>query len=126
MVFWVNFFLFLTQDTFFNIETPLSLLRRVIDGDTMDLARVLNGWVPWMTPNGPYQALQQGGLFIFEGDKLIHSYRDKVSDLGSPEVSTPHYLTSPSLSTPNTGNRGSCKYGRGSWHPSKLGTSNAL
>ena len=66
------------QDTFFNIETPLSLLKRALSRDTQDLATILNGWEPWMTPNGPVQALQQGGLFVFQGSELAYAHRDKV------------------------------------------------
>lgn len=39
-----------------------------------------------MTPKGPYQALQQGGMFAFEGERALYSYLDKATgdhaDLG--------------------------------------------
>ena len=50
----------------------------MLASDTADLAAALDGWEPWMTPKGPYQALQQGGMFIFDGCKLVYSYHDKV------------------------------------------------
>lgn len=67
------------QDAFLNIATPLSLVKRVTEGKTEDLMDMLNGWEPWMTPRGPHQALQQGGLFVFEGQEVIYSHYDKAT-----------------------------------------------
>mmetsp|Transcript_52596 Transcript_52596/g.114808 ORF Transcript_52596/g.114808 Transcript_52596/m.114808 type:complete len:144 (+) Transcript_52596:3-434(+) len=72
----------LTNDlanTFFNPATPLSLLKRGMEGKTDDLMNVLDGWQPWMTPNGPQQAMNQGGMFVFEGPKVLYSYYDKAT-----------------------------------------------
>eukprot|EP00955_Chlamydomonas_euryale_P010333 111014-Chlamydomonas_euryale.AAC.1 len=55
-----------------------------MQGKTEDLANVLSGWQPWMTPNGPQQAMNQGGMFLFEGDKVLFSYYDKVCGCGQP------------------------------------------
>jgi len=67
------------QDTFFNIATPLSLAKRVMESKTGDLAQVLNGWEPWMTPRGPVQALQQGGMLVFQGPNLLFSHVDPAT-----------------------------------------------
>ncbi|GFR42732.1 hypothetical protein Agub_g13914, partial [Astrephomene gubernaculifera] len=64
--------------TFFSIETPLALKRRVEEGRTADLAEVFQRWQPWIPPRSE-QALQQGGLFLFEGDKVLLSHRDKAT-----------------------------------------------
>jgi len=66
------------QDTFFSIETPLSLAKRAMSGHVADLQYVADGWVPWGTPRGLYQALQQGGLFVFHGEQAVFSHYDKV------------------------------------------------
>ena len=66
------------QDTFFNPSTPISLLKRAMDGKTEDLMNVLNGWEPWMTPMGMHQALQQGGMFLFHGYQDVFSHYDQV------------------------------------------------
>ncbi|KAG1662122.1 hypothetical protein FOA52_012984 [Chlamydomonas sp. UWO 241] len=49
------------------------------EGKTQDLATVLNGWQPWMTPNGVQQSMQQGGMFVFEGADLRYAYYDKAT-----------------------------------------------
>jgi hypothetical protein len=48
---------------------------------------VLDGWEPWLTPKGTYQAMQQGGMFLFEGPRLAWSYRcgERQRRLGEDE-----------------------------------------
>ena len=50
-----------------------------MSNQTSDLQYVADGWQPWMTPKGLYQALQQGGLFVFQGEQLAFSHYDQVS-----------------------------------------------
>ncbi len=35
------------QNAFFDVRTPLSLLKRAQEGKTEDLGTVLSDWVPW-------------------------------------------------------------------------------
>lgn len=67
------------QDMLFNIATPLSLVKRATSGKGQDLMKVLDGWEPWTTPRGVYQAMQQGGAFVFEGELLLWSYIDPAT-----------------------------------------------
>jgi peroxiredoxin len=70
------------QDTFFNPATPLSLLKRAVDGQAEDLMAVLSSWNPLdqpIPPKGPIQALQQGGLFLFEGPRMLYARRDEAT-----------------------------------------------
>ncbi len=32
-----------------------------------------------MTPRGVHQALQQGGLFVFEGEEVVYSHYDRAT-----------------------------------------------
>ena len=52
-----------------------------MSNQTSDLQYVADGWQPWMTPKGFYQALQQGGLFVFQGEQLAFSHFDQASVL---------------------------------------------
>lgn len=67
--------------TFFSVETPLALLRRMQrPGGLDDLRdRVLPRWQPWQPPRGFNQALQQGGVFVFDGDELAYSHFDQAT-----------------------------------------------
>ena len=70
------------QDTFFNPATPLSLLQRAASGQANDLISVLSSWNPFdqpIPPKGPIQALQQGGLFAFDGPRLLYAKRDEAT-----------------------------------------------
>ncbi|GAX72876.1 hypothetical protein CEUSTIGMA_g331.t1 [Chlamydomonas eustigma] len=67
------------QDTFFNVATPLSIAKRFAEGKSGDLMDILDGWQPWMTPKGPTQALQQGGMYVFQGQRMVFSYQDKAT-----------------------------------------------
>lgn len=61
--------------TFFRPETPLALLRRVFDGKTGDLGNALSRWQVWIPPKLE-QGLQQGGVFAFEGTKVVFQHYD--------------------------------------------------
>ena len=70
------------QDTFFNPATPLALLQRATSGQAGDLLNVLSSWNPLeqpIPPKGPIQALQQGGLFAFDGPRLLYAKRDEAT-----------------------------------------------
>lgn len=68
-------------ETFFSIETPLALLERARrPGGLDDLReRVLPRWQPWQPPRGFEQALQQGAVFVFDGDRVAFSHRDRAT-----------------------------------------------
>jgi hypothetical protein len=73
--------------TFFDAATPLSLLRRAgKPGGLDDLKeRVLPRWQPWQPPKLD-QALQQGGVLVFDGARVAFAHRDQATgahaDLG--------------------------------------------
>ena len=49
-----------------------------MSNQTSDLQYVADGWEPWTTPKGLYQALQQGGMFVFQGERTAFSHYDQV------------------------------------------------
>eukprot|EP00877_Chromochloris_zofingiensis_P002749 jgi/Chrzof1/12475/Cz06g35200.t1 len=62
--------------TFFSAETAFSFKRRFEKGQLSDLKDVMGRWKPW-TPPRTDQALQQGGMFVFDGNKCVWSHYDK-------------------------------------------------
>jgi peroxiredoxin len=64
--------------TFFNIQTPLAIKKRMDEGRTGDLKTVLSKWKAWNPPRMD-QALQQGGMFVFDGDQCLFSHFDQSS-----------------------------------------------
>lgn len=64
--------------TFLNPMTPINLAKRVFTGKIGDLGQVLKGWKPWNPPKLD-QALQQGGMFIFEGEKCTYAHFDQAT-----------------------------------------------
>ncbi|PNH01460.1 hypothetical protein TSOC_012650 [Tetrabaena socialis] len=64
--------------TFFSADTPLAIKRRMDEGRTGDLGDVLSRWQPWLPPKSE-QAYQQGGLFLFEGERTLLSHYDKAT-----------------------------------------------
>jgi hypothetical protein len=70
-----------------SIQTPLSLLKRFQARGGMDDLResVLPRWKPWQPPKLD-QALQQGGVFVFDGDRVAFTHYDQATgahaDLG--------------------------------------------
>ncbi|KAI8472676.1 MAG: seleno protein U [Monoraphidium minutum] len=72
--------------TFFSYETPMALLKRAQQpGGMDDLRDILPRWKPWQPPKLD-QALQQGGVFVFDGDRVAFSHYDEATgshtDLG--------------------------------------------
>jgi len=63
------------QKTFFDINTPLAIKKRMDEKRMGDLQTVLSKWEPWLPPK-PDQAYQQGGMYVFEGSQLLFSHQD--------------------------------------------------
>ena len=61
--------------TFLRPETPLALAKRAVSGETADLAEALATWKAWIPPKLE-QGLQQGGVFVFDGEATIFQYYD--------------------------------------------------
>lgn len=61
--------------TFFNIGTPQSILERATKDGAADLLAATARWKPWLPPKSD-QGLQQGGVFVFEGQKLLFQHYD--------------------------------------------------
>lgn len=61
--------------TFFTIDTPLSILARAQRDGAEDLIAATSRWKPWLPPKSD-QGLQQGGAFVFEGEKLLFGHYD--------------------------------------------------
>lgn len=57
-------------------QTAFSFKRRFEKGQLSDLKDVMGRWKPW-TPPRTDQALQQGGMFVFDGNKCVWSHYDK-------------------------------------------------
>ena len=62
-------------DTFFTPDTPFAILRRLQADGAADLVAATSRWKPWLPPKAD-QGLQQGGAFVFEGDRLLFQHRD--------------------------------------------------
>mmetsp|Transcript_45791 Transcript_45791/g.73137 ORF Transcript_45791/g.73137 Transcript_45791/m.73137 type:complete len:151 (-) Transcript_45791:37-489(-) len=61
--------------TFFTIDTPLSILKRAQLDGAEALINATTKWKPWLPPKQD-QGLQQGGAFVFDGEKLLFSHYD--------------------------------------------------
>mmetsp|Transcript_5815 Transcript_5815/g.15496 ORF Transcript_5815/g.15496 Transcript_5815/m.15496 type:complete len:114 (+) Transcript_5815:496-837(+) len=61
--------------TFFSWDTPLAFKERIEQGRMGDLAEIMPRWQPWVPPKQD-QAFQQGGMLVFEGDKVLFSHKD--------------------------------------------------
>lgn len=60
-------------------QTAFSFLDRLRRPDGMaDLRDVMGRWQPW-TPPQPSQALQQGGMFVFNGTRCVWSRADAAT-----------------------------------------------
>lgn len=71
--------------TFFSIETPLAIWKRIREGKAGDIKAVLGSWVKaqweqgiWNPPKQD-QALQQGGALIFHGRNVLLAHKDKAT-----------------------------------------------
>ena len=63
------------KTTFFTIETPLSIAKRIQKDGAQDLIAATSKWKPWLPPKSD-QGLQQGGAFVFEGEALLFEHLD--------------------------------------------------
>ena len=61
--------------TFFSVETPFAILKRLQKDGAKDLLDATARWRPWLPPKSD-QGLQQGGAFVFEGDVLRFAHND--------------------------------------------------
>ena len=61
--------------TFFTPDTPFSILARAQKDGAADLIKATSNWRPWLPPKSD-QGLQQGGVFVFEGQELVFSHYD--------------------------------------------------
>lgn len=66
------------QNTFFKWDTPVAIKKRLDEGRMGDLQDVLSRWIPWLPPKQD-QAFQQGGMFVFEGERTLFSHRDTAT-----------------------------------------------
>ncbi|KAG2445201.1 hypothetical protein HYH02_008669 [Chlamydomonas schloesseri] len=64
--------------TFLSVDTPLAIKRRMDTGNTADLMEILPRWQPWLPPKND-QGLQQGGMFLFNGDRTVLTHYDKAT-----------------------------------------------
>jgi len=64
--------------TFFNPQSALAFMRRFKDGTIKDLQNILPRWIPWVPPKQD-QALQQGGMFVFEGERCVWCQYDQAT-----------------------------------------------
>lgn len=65
------------QRTFFDVRTPLSIFGRVFRKDRGgDLVEATMKWKPWIPPRGE-QALQQGGVLVFNGQECTFKHFDQ-------------------------------------------------
>ena len=65
------------QRTFFNPATPYAILDRLTSNGMADLNNVLGKWGDaFIIPPKQKQALNQGGLFVFDGDDSVFVHYD--------------------------------------------------
>ena len=65
------------QRTFFNPATPYAILDRLTSNGMSDLNNVLGRWGDaFIIPPKQKQALNQGGLFVFDGDDSVFVHYD--------------------------------------------------
>lgn len=67
--------------TFFSKETPYAIWEDIKSGKIEDLKQVMNKWTKqelWIPPKQD-QAFQQGGVVVFEGDKVLYVWRDPAT-----------------------------------------------
>lgn len=64
--------------TLFSIQTPISILQRLMDGRFSDLAEATSTWKTWIPPKME-QTFQQGGAMIFKGQDCLLIHYDKAT-----------------------------------------------
>jgi len=65
-------------DTFLSVNTPYAILERIQQDGAGDLRDILPRWKPWLPPRSD-QGLQQGGLFVFDGDRTLLEHYDEAT-----------------------------------------------
>jgi len=70
-------------ETFFSPSTPYAILDRIKRDGAKDLLGVLSNWKVWIPPEQS-QALQQGGTFVFAGERCIYQHFDKSTGDHAP------------------------------------------
>lgn len=63
------------SETFFNINTPLAIFSRFLKDGAPYLREALSSWKPW-NPPALDQALNQGGVVVFQGRRAVFSHYD--------------------------------------------------
>ena len=61
--------------TFFSVDTPFAIKKRMDEDRLGDLKEILPRWKPWIPPKSS-QGLQQGGVFVFSGTDTIYEHKD--------------------------------------------------
>jgi len=64
-------------------STPEMLMDRWNKDGAKDLIGVLKRWKPWIPPK-PEQGFQQGGTFVFSGDKCVYRFYDPSTGVNAP------------------------------------------
>lgn len=73
-------------DTFFNVQTPLSIAARIKADGAKALRQAIGSWNPWIPPK-QNQAFQQGGGLMFHGKLCVWQYYDPATGAHvKPEV----------------------------------------
>lgn len=69
------------QATFFSKETPYAIWEDIKSGRIEDLKKVMQKWTKqelWIPPEQD-QAFQQGGVVVFEGERVLFVWRDPAT-----------------------------------------------
>ncbi|CAD7702888.1 unnamed protein product [Ostreobium quekettii] len=64
--------------TFFNYNTPLSILRRFLKNGAADLGEAMQLWKIWIPPKIE-QSLQQGGSLVFQGSECVFANYEEAT-----------------------------------------------
>lgn len=95
------------------IQTAFSFLGRMRaprGGGLADLKDVLGRWKPWIPPKQD-QALQQGGMFVFDGRKCVWRHYDQATgahaDLGEVLGEVKQLVVASAAAAAALGTRGS-------------------
>jgi AhpC/TSA antioxidant enzyme len=69
------------KETFFSKETPYAIWEDIKSGRIETLKKVMKVWIKnklWIPPQQD-QAFQQGGIVIFDGEKVVWVWRDPAT-----------------------------------------------
>lgn len=64
--------------TFFNPATPFAIKDRIEKNAAADLQDIMPRWKPWLPPKAD-QGLQQGGVYVFDGDQVLLEHFDEAT-----------------------------------------------